>query len=138
MKRPTCYLTADAILIVENDVLLVQRKHDPFQGKWALPGGFAGEDEKTLDAAKRELQEETGVENISLTQFGAYGDPDRDPRGRVVSVVYWSLLEKQPEARAADDAADCKWFDLNDLPDLAFDHAQILADVRNRLKLMRG
>jgi 8-oxo-dGTP diphosphatase len=138
MKRPTCYLTADAILIVGNDVLLVQRKHDPFQGKWALPGGFVDEDEKTLDAAKRELQEETGVENISLTQFGAYGDPGRDPRGRVVSVVYWSLLEKQPETSAADDAADCKWFDLNDLPDLAFDHAQILADVRNRLKLMRG
>ena len=138
MKHPPCYLTADAILIVRNDVLLVQRKHEPFQGKWALPGGFVDEGEKVLDAAKRELQEETGVENISLTQFGAYGDPGRDPRGRVVSVVHWSLLEKQPSARAADDAADCKWFDLNDLPDLAFDHAQILADVRNRLKLMRG
>lgn len=126
------------MLIVGNDVLLVQRRNDPFQGKWALPGGFVDEDEKVLDGAKRELQEETGVENVSLTQFGAYGDPGRDPRGRVVSVVYWSLLEKQPSAHAADDAADCKWFDLNDLPDLAFDHAQILADVRNRLKLMRG
>jgi 8-oxo-dGTP diphosphatase len=137
MKHPTCYLTADAILIVGNNVLLVQRRHDPFQGKWALPGGFVEEEEKVLDGAKRELQEETGVENISLTQFGAYGDPGRDPRGRTVSIVYWSLLEKQPDATAADDAANCKWFDLNQLPDLAFDHAQILADVRNRLKLMR-
>jgi 8-oxo-dGTP diphosphatase len=138
MKYPNCYLTVDAILIVGNDVLLVQRRNDPFQGKWALPGGFVDEEEKVLDGANRELQEETGVENISLTQFGAYGDPGRDPRGRVVSVVYWSLLEKQPAATAADDAVDCKWFDLNQLPDLAFDHAQILADVRNRLKLMRG
>ena len=138
MKHSTCYLTADAILIVGSHVLLVQRQNDPFQGKWALPGGFVDETEKVLDGAKRELREETGVENISLTQFGAYGDPGRDPRGRVVSVVYWSLLEKQPEASAADDAADCKWFDLNELPDLAFDHAQILADVRSRLKLMRG
>lgn len=138
MKYPTCYLTADAILIVVNQVLLVQRRNDPFQGKWALPGGFIQEAEKVLDGAKRELKEETGVENVSLTQFGAYGDPDRDPRGRVVSIVFWSLMEKQPDATAADDAADCKWFDLNQLPDLAFDHAQILADVRNRLKLMRG
>jgi 8-oxo-dGTP diphosphatase len=138
MKYPPCYLTADAILIVENQVLLVQRRNDPFQGKWALPGGFVEEAEKVLDGAKRELQEETGVVNVSLTQFGAYGDPDRDPRGRVVSIVYWSLMEKQPDATAADDATDCKWFDLNQLPDLAFDHAQILADVRNRLKLMRG
>jgi len=138
MNYPHCYLTADAILIVGNDVLLVQRRNDPFQGKWGLPGGFVEEGEKVLDGAKRELQEETGAENISLTQFGAYGDPGRDPRGRVVSIVYWSLLEKRPDVTAADDAADCKWFDLNQLPELAFDHAQILADVRNRLKLMRG
>ncbi len=138
MNYPACYLTADAILIVGDDVLLVQRGHDPFQGKWALPGGFVEEGEKVLDGAKRELQEETGIENIPLTQFGAYGDPGRDPRGRVVCVVYWSLLEKKPSTTAADDAADCNWFDLNQLPELAFDHEQILGDVRNRLKLMRG
>ena len=126
-------LTADAIVIVGNEVLLVQRKHDPFQGKWCIPGGFVDSDEKVLDAAARELQEETGVENISLTQFGAYGDPGRDPRGRTVSFVYWSLLRTKPSAIAADDAADCKWFDLNALPEMAFDHGQILADVRTRL-----
>jgi 8-oxo-dGTP diphosphatase len=138
MKHPPCYLTADTILIVNNEVLLVQRKHEPFQGMWGLPGGFVDEGEKVLDAAKRELQEETGVENVSLTQFGAYGDPGRDPRGRTVSFVYWALLEKKPEAKAADDAANCGWFHLNQLPEMAFDHAQILSDVRSRLKLMRG
>ncbi len=137
MSRSTCHLTADAILIAGNKVLLVRRKNDPFQGKWGLPGGFVDDDEKVLDAAKRELREETGVENVSLTQFGAYGDPGRDPRGRTVSIVYWSLLEKKPQTNAADDAADCGWFDMNELPELAFDHGQILADVRSRLKLMR-
>jgi 8-oxo-dGTP diphosphatase len=138
MKRPSCYLTADSVLIVGNEVLLVQRKHEPFQGKWGLPGGFVDAEEKVLDGARRELQEETGVEGVSLTQFGAYGDPGRDPRGRTVSFVYWSMMEKKPAAKAADDAADCAWFDLNQLPEMAFDHAQILADVRSRLKLMRG
>lgn len=126
-------LTADAILIAGNEVLLVQRKHEPFQGKWCIPGGFVDPDEKVLEAARRELQEETGVENISLTQFGAYGDPGRDPRGRTVSFVYWCLLDTKPSATAADDAADCNWFDLNALPEMAFDHGQILADVRTRL-----
>src|SRR5688500_16009399 len=101
MNHPPCYLTADSILIVGIEVLLVKRKHEPFQGKWGLPGGFVDQDEKVLDAAKRELQEETGVENVSLTQFGAYGDPGRDPRGRTVSLVYWSLLEHKPNAKAA-------------------------------------
>ena len=132
--RPPCMLTADAILIVGNEVLLVQRKHEPFQGKWCIPGGFVDPDEKVLEAARRELQEETGVENISLTQFGAYGDPGRDPRGRTVSFVYWCLLDSKPAATAADDAADCSWFDLNALPEMAFDHGQILGDVRTRLR----
>ena len=134
MARPTCLLTADAVLIVGTEVLLVQRKHDPFQGKWCIPGGFVDPEEKVLDAARRELQEETGVENVSLTQFGAYGDPGRDPRGRTVSFVYWCLLDAKPSATAADDAADCNWFDLNVLPEMAFDHGQILADVRTRLR----
>ena len=138
MRQPSCHLTADAILIVGDEVLLVQRKHEPYQGKWGLPGGFVDPDEKVMDAAKRELQEETGVENVSLTQFGAYGDPGRDPRGRTVSLAYWSLLENKPAAKAADDAADLAWFPLHELPDMAFDHEQILADVRSRLKLMRG
>ncbi|MGH9857761.1 MAG: NUDIX domain-containing protein [Acidobacteriota bacterium] len=133
-RNPNCLLTADAILIVRNEVLLVQRKNEPFQGKWCIPGGFVDPDEKVMDAAKRELQEETAVENIALTQFGAYGDPGRDPRGRTVSFVYWCLLERKPSTMAADDAADCKWFDLDALPEMAFDHGQILTDVRAKLR----
>jgi 8-oxo-dGTP diphosphatase len=134
MNRPPCYLTADSILIFENEVLLIQRGRDPFQGKWALPGGFVDEGEKVLDAAKRELEEETGISGQNLVQFGAYGDPGRDPRGRVVSIAHWVLLEAKPEATAGDDAAEYGWFDLDHLPDLAFDHARILFDVRERLR----
>ena len=134
MNYPCSYLTADAILIVKKEVLLVQRKHDPFQGKWALPGGFVDPDERVLDAAKRELLEETGVGHIDLTQFGAYGDPGRDPRGRTVSIVFWSFLDEKPRAKASDDAANCEWFSLDRLPEMAFDHGKILTDVRNRMR----
>ena len=134
MKRtPYFYLTADALLIAKNEVLLIRRKNDPFSGSWALPGGFVDPDEKIPDAAMRELQEETGIAGIPLREFGTYGDPGRDPRGRVVCVVYWAVLDQKPEATAGDDAADCRWFDLDRLPDLAFDHARILADARQRL-----
>ena len=91
-------------------------------------------DEKIPDAAIREMQEETGITGIPLREFGTYGDPGRDPRGRVVCVVYWAVLDQKPEATAGDDAADCRWFDLDQLPDLAFDHARILADARQKLE----
>jgi 8-oxo-dGTP diphosphatase len=133
-RQHNCFLTADAILIVGNEVLLVQRKNEPFQGKWCIPGGFVDPEERVLDAAKRELQEETAVENVALKMFSAYGDPGRDPRGRTVSFVYWCLLDKKPPAVAADDAADCNWFDLNALPEMAFDHRQILDEFRTKLK----
>jgi 8-oxo-dGTP diphosphatase len=134
MSYPCSYLTADAILIVADQVLLVQRKNEPFKGKWAFPGGFIDENEGVLDGAKRELQEETGIENVSLSQFGAYADPGRDPRGRTVSIVFWSFLTEKPEAKASDDAANCEWFLLNQLPQMAFDHELILSDVRRRIQ----
>jgi len=130
---PQFYVAADSILIAGQEVLLVQRKHEPFQGKWAFPGGFVDVHEKLLDAAIRELEEETGVRGIQLVPFGTYGDPGRDPRGRVLSVVYWSRIDKKPPVKAADDAADCRWFDLRNLPEMAFDHAQVLEDVRRRM-----
>jgi 8-oxo-dGTP diphosphatase len=134
MKRePTAYLVADTLLIVGDEVLLVQRKHEPFQGKWGLPGGFVDPDEKVLDAANRELEEETGISNLNLKQFATYGDPGRDPRGRVASVVHWVRLSEKPQARAGDDAADARWYHINYLPPLAFDHARILEDARSRL-----
>jgi 8-oxo-dGTP diphosphatase len=133
MNYPCSYLTADAVLIVQDQVLLVQRKNEPFKGKWAFPGGFIDENEKVLEGAKRELREETGIENVSLTQFGAYGDPGRDPRGRTVSIVFWSFLTEKPTAKASDDAAYCRWFPLNQLPEMAFDHGLILSDVRRSI-----
>ena len=134
MRQPSFYLTADTLLIVGNEVMLVQRKHDPFAGQWALPGGFVDPEERIPDAAKRELQEETGVTGIDLQEFGTYGDPGRDPRGRTVSVVYWRSLPQKPHTVAGDDAADCRWFPLDQLPPLAFDHSRILEDARNRLR----
>jgi 8-oxo-dGTP diphosphatase len=132
--HPSCYLTVDAVLIVGDEVLLVQRKHEPFKGRWGFPGGFVEEGEKILDAAKRELQEETGVENVPLVQFGAYGDPGRDPRGRTVAFVYVGFPEQKPSAKAADDAAACGWFPLNQPPQMAFDHGLILSEIRERFR----
>jgi 8-oxo-dGTP diphosphatase len=83
-----------------------------------------------LDAALRELQEETGVENVNVVTFGTYGDPGRDPRGRTVTVVYIAQLNEKPQARAGDDAAECGWFQLNALPPMAFDHKKVLEDYR--------
>jgi len=134
MKREAnCYLAADSIVISGEEVLLVQRKNEPFSGLWALPGGFVHSDERLLDAAKRELQEETGVTNVALQYFNVYGEPGRDPRGRTVTFVYWVSTPKKPVAKAADDAVDCGWFPLNALPGLAFDHNRILQDVVARI-----
>ncbi len=127
-------MTADALLIVDNEVLLVRRKHGPFEGKWCIPGGFVDPDEKVIDAAARELEEETAVKGVFLSQFGTYGDPGRDPRGRIVCVVYWSFPQSRPDSMAGDDAAECAWYRLDQLPEMAFDHAMILEDVRIRLK----
>lgn len=134
MKFFASYLTADSVLVVEDEVLLIQRGFDPHKGKWAIPGGFVEEEEGVLAAAERELQEETGISGVPLKQFATYGDPGRDPRGRVVCVVYWARLSSKPAATAGDDAAMCRWFSLNRLPELAFDHAQILQDVRTRIE----
>src|SRR3954463_12047437 len=115
-------------------VLLIQRKADPFAGKWALPGGFVDENEPLIDAARRELKEETGVEQADLEQLHTFGDPGRDPRGWTVSVVYLALVSPdQLSATAGDDAAEAGWFPLAEPPPLAFDHADILARVRHRL-----
>lgn len=119
-------------------VLLIRRRHDPFAGRWALPGGFVDENERLIDAAQRELREETGLEHADLEQLHTFGDPGRDPRGWTVSVAY--LARVAPSLLhpvAADDAEAVGWFSLTDLPSLAFDHAAILARVRTRL-LDRG
>lgn len=114
-------------------LLLVQRRHPPFAGSWALPGGFVEPGEQVLDAAPRELSEETGVRVERPELLGVYDTPGRDPRGWTVSVVYLAQLDDEPLAKGADDAQDARWFPVDSLPRLAFDHTVIVADALERL-----
>lgn len=119
----------------ELKVLLIQRGLEPFKGKWALPGGFVRVDETLDEAARRELYEEAGLNNVFLEQLYTFGEVNRDPRERVVSVAHYALVKLAAhETRAATDAADAKWFPISELPKLAFDHDDILAAALNRLK----
>lgn len=109
-------------------ILLIQRAQGPYKGKYALPGGFIEMDESLEEAARRELFEETGVENLQLTQIQTFSDPGRDPRGRVISTCFGCVLDTGDKIRiqAGDDAADANWFGLTDLPSLAFDHPLVI------------
>lgn len=139
MKTSNIFVTVDAVIFKEagNDchILLIQRKNDPFKGMWALPGGFVDEHEDLEEAAKRELQEETGLNIKQLSQLGAYGKPYRDPRHHTVSVAYTGFAEADAEIKGADDAEDARWFSIIRLPELAFDHADIISDAIKKLKL---
>lgn len=125
------------IFTVRNDelnVLLIKRAEKPFQGEWALPGGFVTENEGLEAAAERELVEETGVSGFYLEQLATFGAPDRDPRGHVVTVAYFALIPSDNlELTASTDAEGVAWFSVDKLPDLAFDHAEILELALDRL-----
>ena len=128
MNNKTPRLTVDAVLFHTDSVLLIQRKFSPFQGKWALPGGFVEFGETTEDAVLREFLEETGVRAAVKTLVGVYSDPLRDPRGHTVSVVY--LVESSVKGfKAGDDAQDVKFFEISKLPDMGFDHEKIVSDA---------
>jgi len=128
---PRPAVTVDAILFSrQNSVLLIERGRDPFKGKWALPGGFIEMHEELETACQRELEEETGIKVEELKQFRAYGGVNRDPRHRTVSVVFYAFTDDELLACAGDDAAKAKWFLLNRLPELAFDHLQILEEFK--------
>ena len=114
--------------------LLVQRGHPPFAGSWALPGGFVEEGERVAQAARRELREETGLRPGDLELLGVYDTPGRDPRGQTVSIVYIARLDSEQPVIGADDASDARWFPVDSLPDLAFDHDLILADAIARVR----
>lgn len=136
-ERPA--VTVDIIIftIVEDDlkVLLVKRKIPPFKGMWAIPGGFVHIDESLDDAARRELQEETSVSDVYLEQLYTFGDPHRDPRTRVITVVYFALVDsEQLNIQAATDAEEVRWFSMYKLPELAFDHKEILDYALERLR----
>src|SRR5262245_63287147 len=120
------------------EALLIQRDAEPFRGRWALPGGFLKEDEDLPDAARRELDEETGLTGAYLEQVAAIGTPGRDPRGHTVTVVWVGLVPgDRARLRASGDARAVRWFDATQLPPLAFDHAELLrlalAHLRRRL-----
>lgn len=124
----TIRYTADVVLLAAGHVLLIQRRWDPHAGSWALPGGHVDAGETSLQAAVRELKEETGitVPVDALCQVGAFDAPGRDPRGRYVTVAYTATLSEPDAPTPLDDAADARWWPLTDLPPLAFDHADIL------------
>jgi len=131
---PRPALTVDVAVVTEQvrpRVLLIRRKHEPFAGMWAFPGGFVDEGETLEQAARRELQEETGLLVTKLSQLYAAGDPGRDPRGWTVSVLFLARVKpKGAKAVAADDAAEVEWHFLDDPPPMAFDHGQLLERVR--------
>ena len=131
-KYPRPAVTADCVVITsesEPRVLLIERGGAPYKGHWAIPGGFLNMDETTEQCAIRELEEETGLKLEKVHQIGAYSKVDRDPRGRTISVAYLAIVDKPMMVSGQDDAAEAKWFTLNALPLLAFDHDEIMADA---------
>ena len=139
-KYPRPAVTADCVIITkeaEPKVLLIQRGADPYKGCWAFPGGFMNMDETTEQCAIRELEEETGLKVSTVRQIGAYSKVDRDPRGRTITVAYLAIIDKPAQVTGQDDAAKAEWFPLSALPELAFDHADIMADAINSFHLLR-
>ena len=116
-------------------VLLIKRNIKPYKDNWALPGGLVGDDESLEDAIQRELMEETGISINYLEQLYSFGKPDRDPRNRVISITYYGLVKPDAfEIKADTDASDVAWFNIKNLPPLAFDHDQIVGVAHDRLK----
>ncbi len=136
-ERPS--VTVDVVMMSlrqrDLQVLLIKRRAWPYEGMWAVPGGFVNINESLETAAKRELQEEIEIQDVYLEQLYTFGDPGRDPRTRVITVVYFALLDSERlQVRASDDASDVGWFSVYDLPPLAFDHDKILDYALNRLR----
>ena len=139
LKKNQFYITADSVVFTilnkELKILLIKRKNPPFKGEFALPGGFVELDESLEKAAKRELEEETGVKNIFLKKLHAFGEPDRDPRGRIVTIPYYALISGEKiKLHATTDAALAKWHPVYSLPKLAFDHNKIIKDALSHLR----
>ena len=129
-QYPRPAVTVDMLILDKSGsspkILLIERRNDPFAGCWAMPGGFVDENEDISDAALRELREETSLTDVALHQFGAFGKPGRDPRGHTITIAYWGIANNPQQASAADDAKNLKWFEINNLPPLAFDHLEII------------
>jgi 8-oxo-dGTP diphosphatase len=136
--KTSIQVTVDLVIFALRDwelqVLLIRRGVPPFEGRWALPGGFVRQGESLEDAARRELEEETGVRDVYLEQLYTFGDADRDPRGRIVTVAYYALLTGEAAPlKAGTDAGAAAWMPARKHPPLAFDHDRILTYALERL-----
>lgn len=138
---PRPALTTDSLIfgydteIGSLKILLIKRKNEPFKNSWAIPGGFVDMDETVEQCAKRELKEETNLDIENLFQLNVASKVDRDPRGRTVSVIFFALIQINYNVKAQDDAIDIDWFEISNLPELAFDHSEIINFAINDLKL---
>ncbi len=141
-QYPRPALTVDAAILRtykgRQQILLIERKNEPFRNKWALPGGFLDMEETLEEAVLRELEEETGLKNIKVDQFRTFDKIDRDPRGRTISVVFTGRLLENQNVAAGDDAKNAAWFFLDSLPELAFDHTDILNLIIKEINLLKG
>ncbi len=131
MPKQKIFVTVDVVVFKSMDtsaeILLIQRKNEPFKNQWALPGGFVDQEEDLEIAALRELKEETGIKIVSCEQLYTFGKPGRDPRGRTISITFVGFTDNAALPKAADDAKDARWFTIKKLPELAFDHSKIIA-----------
>lgn len=136
-KYPHLSVTTDCVIFsfdgTKLRVLLVQRGIEPYKGRWAMPGGFMQMNESADEGALRELHEETGLKAAYIKQFHTFSEPNRDPRERVITIAYYALVKMQ-EVKGADDAADARWFALDEVPSLAFDHDRILRMALGKLR----
>lgn len=128
---PRPMVTVDAVVLrktgTNTEVLLIKRGHYPYEGMWALPGGFVDMEETLEEAVGRELQEETGLTGIMLKQLHAFSDIHRDPRGRNISIIFWGIASADNSSvEGGDDAIDARWFAIDQLPELAFDHSKVI------------
>jgi len=137
---PRLALTVDAVVFRKNteqlEVLLIQRKHYPFEGMWALPGGFVEMEETVETAVVRELEEETNLKVEGLKQLHTFSELGRDPRGRTVSVTFYGITPfESSQVKGGDDAADARWFTLKNMPELAFDHIEAVNMALKRIEI---
>lgn len=136
-KYPHPAVTTDCIIFGLDDnelkVLLIERGNEPYKGCWAFPGGFINPDETVEQGALRELKEETELEDAYIEEVGVFSDPKRDPRERVITVAFYSIIRIR-DVKAGDDAANANWLPINNLPKLAFDHDTILKAALKRFK----
>ena len=134
--RPT--VSVDVLVFSENldntKLLLIKRGREPFEGMWSLPGGFIEMDEELEDAAARELQEETQLTDVELEQMYTFGTIGRDPRGRQITVAFIGIIKDEPEVKGGDDAADAKWFNIKELPNMGFDHNDMVKIAMRKIR----